>query len=137
MILKDDPRLNPALAAALKQYKLDGKAPGPLVSVQDAQEVKLGFITAAEPLCQALSTVVFGPFALPENVVEITQLIQGEDGNDISLYISRPKGTSQPLPAILHLHGGGMALLAAADPNYIHWRQNLAARDPSTSTKSH
>lgn len=128
MILKDDPRLNPALAAALKQYKLDGKAPGPPVSVQDAHEVKLGFITAAEPLYQALSTVVFGPLALPENVVEITQLIQGEDGNDISLYISRPKGTAQPLPAILHLHGGGMALLAAADPNYIHWRQNLAAK---------
>ena len=128
MILKDDPRLDPALAVALKQFRLDGEAPGPPVSVDDTQEVKLGFIAAAEPLYQALSTMVFDPLALPDNVIETTQVIQGEEGNDISLYISRPKETPQPLPAILHLHGGGMALLTAADPNYVHWRQKLAEK---------
>lgn len=128
MILKDDPRLNSSLAIALKQFRMDGEAPGPPVSVDDSQEVKLDFIATAEPLYQALSTMIFGPLSLPENVHEKTQLIKGEDGNEISLYISRPKTSKASLPAVLHLHGGGMALLTATDPNYVHWRQNLAAK---------
>ena len=61
MILKDDPRLNPSLALALKQFGMDEEAPGPPVGIKDPQEVKLGFIAAAEPLYQALSTMVFNP----------------------------------------------------------------------------
>ena len=44
MILKDDPRLNPSLALALKQFGMDEEAPGPPVKVEDPQEVKLGFM---------------------------------------------------------------------------------------------
>ena len=128
MILKDDPRLNPSLALALKQFGMDEEAPGPPVGIKDPQEVKLGFIAAAEPLYQALSTMIFKSLALPGTVVEKTQVIQGEDGNEISLYISHPQGVKENLPAVLHLHGGGMALLTAADPNYVHWRQTLAAK---------
>lgn len=128
MILKDDPRLNPSLAGALKQFGMDQEAPGPPVSEEDPQAVKLNFISTVEPLYQALSTMVFESLALPDNVTEKTVIIQGEDGNEISLYISRPVGTKKNLPAVLHLHGGGMALLTAADPNYVHWRQTLAAK---------
>ena len=32
-----------------------------------------------------------------------------------------------PLPAILHLHGGGMAIASAADMPYIRLREYLAA----------
>lgn len=128
MILKNDPRLNPSLATALKQYGMDGEAPGPTVSIEDPQANKLGFIAAAEPLYQALSKMVFDPLKLPDNVIEKKHLIQGEDGNEIALYISQTLTNNKPLPAVLHLHGGGMAFLTAADPNYIHWRQNLSAK---------
>jgi len=128
MILKNDPRLNPSLATALKQYGMDGEAPGPTVSIEDPQANKLGFIAAAEPLYQALSKMVFDPLKLPDNVIEKKHLIQGEDGNEIALYISQAQTNDKPLPAVLHLHGGGMAFLTAADPNYIHWRQNLSAK---------
>lgn len=128
MILKNDPRLNPSLATALKQYGMDGEAPGPTVSIEDPQANKLGFIAAAEPLYQALSKMVFDPLKLPDNVIEKKYLIQGEDGNEIALYISQAQTKDKPLPAVLHLHGGGMAFLTAADPNYIHWRQNLSAK---------
>ena len=29
-------------------------------------------------------------------------------------------------PCIVHIHGGGMVLLAAADPDFIRWRDSLA-----------
>lgn len=128
MILKDDPRLNPSLAAALKQFGMDQEAPGPPISIKDSQASKLAFLSAVEPLYQALSTMVFKSLTLPDSVTNETQIIQGEDGNEISLYISRPTGTKKKLPAVLHLHGGGMALLTAADPNFVHWRQTLAAK---------
>ena len=128
MILKDEPRLNPALAAALKQYQLDGEAPGSPVHESDSEDKKLHFLSASESLFQALYHIVFTPLALPENVNEETLTIQGVDGNEIKLYISQPIASSKPIPAILHLHGGSMAILKATDPNYIHWRQNLAAK---------
>ena len=128
MILKNDPRLSPKLAVALKQYGMDLEAPGPPVKIDDDLKVKLGFIAAAEPMYQALSTMVFSNLPLPTTVEESTEHIEGEQGNDLSLYISRPKEINGPLPAILHIHGGGMALLTAADPNYVHWRQSLAAK---------
>jgi acetyl esterase/lipase len=31
------------------------------------------------------------------------------------------------MPGIVHTHGGGMVLGAAADPNYVRWRDELAA----------
>jgi acetyl esterase/lipase len=54
-------------------------------------------------------------------------VITGVDGNDVSLYIHEPADRSGPLPAVVHTHGGGMVLAAAADPNYVRWRDELAA----------
>ena len=64
--------------------------------------------------------------------VEVTsQVIKGVDGNDISLYIHQPAQRSGPLsgplPCVVHTHGGGMVVMTAADPDYIRWRNSLAA----------
>ena len=56
-----------------------------------------------------------------------TAVITGTDGNDITLYISRPTGADGPLPAVVHLHGGGMATNSAADTAYVRIREYLAA----------
>lgn len=128
MLLKDDPRLDPALKKVFKKFSLDGEALDPVVKLTDSKETKLAYLSATEPLYQALSDIVFKPLASPKNIKEEIQIIKGEDDNNITLYISRPKTTAQLLPAVSHLHGGGMSLLAAADPNYVHWRQNLAAK---------
>ena len=53
--------------------------------------------------------------------------IAGGDGNEISLYIHRPTGATGPLPAVLHIHGGGMVILEAAGAEYVRWRDELAA----------
>ena len=66
----------------------------------------------------------------PPPAVEVensTEVIQGVDGNDITLYISRPKGAEGPLPCVYHTHGGGMAILHAVDECYVYWRDRLAA----------
>jgi acetyl esterase/lipase len=51
----------------------------------------------------------------------------GAGAGEIPLTIHRPAGTSSPLPAVVHLHGGGMTLLTAEDPVYRHERDELAA----------
>ncbi len=52
--------------------------------------------------------------------------IPGE-GHEIVIYIDTPDTPEGPIPCIVHLHGGGMVILQAADPVYVHWRRQLAA----------
>jgi hypothetical protein len=40
--------------------------------------------------------------------------------------VHSPAGAKGPMPA-LHLHGGGMVISAAADAQYVRWRDELAA----------
>ncbi len=60
-------------------------------------------------------------------VSSTTTTITGVDGNDITLYLSRPVDAAGQLPAVVHLHGGGMAIASAADLGYIRLREHLAA----------
>ncbi len=60
------------------------------------------------------------------SVTSRTEVIQGIDGNDINLFIHRPANMDGPLPCIVHIHGGGMVIMTAEDPNYILWRNSLA-----------
>ena len=53
-----------------------------------------------------------------------TTTITGEDGNDITLYVSRPD-VDGPLPAVVHLHGGGIAIASAADATYARLREHF------------
>ena len=64
---------------------------------------------------------------LPKGLLNHTETIKGKDDNEIKLYITRPAETSVDLPGILHIHGGGMAILTADDPNCIYWRHKLAS----------
>merc|ERR1711934_450095 len=60
-------------------------------------------------------------------VEQTTQTITGTDGNSITLHIARPKGVSLA-PGILHTHGGGMAIMSAADRLFHTYRVELARR---------
>ena len=63
----------------------------------------------------------------PEGVTTTTTTITGSDGNDITLFVSRPTDAAEVLPGVVHLHGGGMAIGSAADLSYIRLREYLAA----------
>ena len=53
--------------------------------------------------------------AMPDysDVEQTTEVIQGVDGNAITLYIHRPVNQSGALPCVFHTHGGGMVILTA------------------------
>ncbi len=82
----------------------------------------------AAALAHPLQTQMMPDFP---TVQTTTQVIKGIDGNDISLYIHQPAqrsgARSGPLPCVVHTHGGGMVVMTAADPDYVRWRNTLAA----------
>jgi acetyl esterase len=127
MTLLSDPRLDPRIAAAIAQV-------GNLTDV-------LGELKADAPLEECLDycrlfddTVVMARLLLEQtmpafdDVESYTEIICGDDGNDISLFIHKPKTAQAQRPGILHLHGGGMVTLMAVDPMYQRWRKELARK---------
>ena len=126
MTLADDPRADPRMIAALAPLGIGGPVePFPLTvdhPLEDlhayADEGEQGFGAVGDVLLQGLDPVT--------GVTRSVEVIPGVDGNDITLYISRPEAADGALPGILHIHGGGMVFLEAAAGNYQRWRDELA-----------
>ena len=128
LTINDDKRIDQNLLKAMIKIGLDGIGPAPDVKVSDSYETKLNYLNSLEPTYQELFNSIFSSYKLPENVETKTEKIIGDDGNEIKIYISKPKDVINNVPAILHLHGGGMAMLTANDSNYIYWRHKLASK---------
>src|SRR6478609_5353261 len=127
MTLAEDPRADPRMIAALAPLGIGGPVePFPL-TVDDpldqlhayADEGEQGFGAVGDALLTGVEAVT--------GVARSVEIITGVDGNDVTLYISRPEEAAGPLPGILHTHGGGMVFLEAAAANYHRWRDELAA----------
>ncbi len=97
------------------------------VNSTSPREELLGYISAAEEGFEGLFAVLGTGLPDVEGVARSVEVIKGVDGNDITLFIHRPSGDSGVLPGLLHIHGGGMALLEAAGTGYARWRDDLAA----------
>lgn len=121
-----DERTDPRIVEVLKLMgNLGGETPipAPDASLEECLAYCAEFEAAAaqaHPMTAA---------AMPDypNVVSREEVIQGEDGNDITLYIHEPKDSSGPRRCIYHSHGGGMAIMTAADPGFVRWRNDMAA----------
>jgi acetyl esterase len=120
-----DPRSDPRMVEALAQFGLDANMPVVPLTIDAPLAERLAY---AE-MCEAGIGAVLDAFAsgVPDadGVTTTTTTITGEDGNDVTLYISRPD-VDGPLPAVVHLHGGGMAIASAADAMYSRIREYLA-----------
>ncbi len=127
MQLRDDPRADPRMLAAMGALGLDVAAPpapidagAPIEHLREfAAEAEQGFGEAFAALITALPPV--------RGVSSTTEQIRGVDGNSITLFVHRPTAMSGPMPGMLHIHGGGMVIGAAADAQYVRWRDELAA----------
>jgi acetyl esterase len=127
MQLRDDPRADPRMIAAMAALGLDVAGPpapidanAPLEQLRAfAAEAEAGFGGAFDALITALPPV--------RGVTSTTQVIRGVDGNSIKLFIHHPTAARGPMPGMLHIHGGGMVIGAAADAQYVRWRDELAA----------
>jgi acetyl esterase len=127
MDIKDDPRADPRMIAAMTALGMEVKPPATPVTASTPIADLLEYCHVAEAGFDALGGVLTANTVPTEGVSSTTQTITGVDGNDIPLYIHRPDGVEGPLPCIVHTHGGGMAILKASNPNYVKWRDDLAA----------
>lgn len=128
MTLGGDPRIDPRLAAAVASLGLDGHTPEvPLTRATPLDQLLAALAEMEKNFEQVFTGVLEGVAPISGVSIE-TVSITGVDGNEIALYVHRPTGAGDgPLPAVVHLHGGGMVVLAASDPAYMHYRNALAA----------
>jgi acetyl esterase len=127
MQLKDDPRADPRMLAAMAPFALAETPPPAGVDASSSIEELLGYVDVAEPGFEGLFGAMGADLLPIDGVTKTIEVIKGVDGNDITVFIHRPANLSGSVPGILHIHGGGMAMLEAAGPGYDRWRDELAA----------
>ena len=118
MQLKDDPRADPRMLAAMAPFALAETPPPAGVDASSSIEELLGYVDVAEPGFEGLFGAMGADLLPIDGVTKTIEVIKGVDGNDITVFIHRPANLSGSLPGILHIHGGGMAMLEAAGPGY-------------------
>ncbi|UDY36705.1 alpha/beta hydrolase fold domain-containing protein [Dermatobacter hominis] len=125
--LRDDPRVDPRLVAAVEPFGLADPLPPSALDASAPLEVirsVLGKLEAGSAPMIATATHGLAPVEGVERSVEV---VTGGDGHEITLHVHRPADADRPAPGVLHLHGGGGVMMAAVDPNYVRWRDELAA----------
>lgn len=88
---------------------------------------RLAYAAAAEEAIGGVFDLLALAAPAPAGVTTTTVTIPGRDGNEITLFVSRPDRAEGVLPAVVHFHGGGMAIASAADAAYRHLRESLAS----------
>lgn len=126
--LRDDPRADPRMIAALAPYRLDRLAPPGPMRPDSPMEARLAFTEAVEAANEAMFEALSAGVTPPAGVERRVERVVGDDGHEITLHVHRPAGVDGPLPGVLHLHGGGMTILSAASQMYTLWRDELAVR---------
>ncbi len=125
--LGTDPRSDPRMVAAFAPLGLADVLPDAPLTVDSPIEDRLAYCAAAEEAIGGVLDVFALAAPAPEGVTTATVTITGGDDNELTLFVSRPDRAEGPLPALVHLHGGGMAIGSAADAAYRHLRESLAA----------
>ena len=127
MSLADDPRADPRMVAVIGPLGLGELAPPSPVDASSSLDALHEYVNVAEDGYEGMFGMLITELAPVAGVASSVEIIRGIDGNDITLFVHRPVDASGPLPAVLHLHGGGMVLLEAAGSAYVRWRDELAA----------
>lgn len=127
MQLRDDPRCDPRMVAALAPFGLDGAGAPPPLDGTAPREALLEFCGAAEAGFEAVFAGLMAGLTEIEGLTRTTRTIDGPDGNEITLHVVRPADAAGPIPGVLHVHGGGMVILAAAGAAYARFRDEVAA----------
>ncbi len=122
-----DPRLDPRLLQALREIGADARAPDPAVDRHsDPGQVEV-VLAAIEDGFDALYATLPAPDRAAPNVRHVDEVATSRDGHEVPLRVFRPAGVLGPLPCVVYLHGGGMAVYSAFGPMYQQWCRDLAA----------
>ncbi|MBX7432683.1 alpha/beta hydrolase [Mycobacterium sp. Y57] len=125
--LGTDPRADPRMVEVFARFGLDGRTPPIEIAVDAPLADRHAFAGMSEEGMAAIFEALAQGVPVPDGVATDITTITGVDGNDITVFISRPVGAAGARPAVVHLHGGGMAIGSAADLGYIRLREHLAA----------
>jgi len=125
--LRSDPRSDPRMVAALAPFGLDVNGVALPFDGRAPMDALLAFCVEGERNFEAVFDAMFTGLPAIAGLSHSSEIIAGEDGNEIQLYIVRPENSGSPLPCILHIHGGGMAILRGSGPAYRRARDELAA----------
>jgi acetyl esterase/lipase len=127
LTLGEDPRADARMINVMADLGMLGAAPELPINAQSTIDELLSFCEMAEPGYDLLNDQMMAELPEVEGVVREEIEIAGTDGNEIALFMHRPREISDRMPAILHLHGGGMVLMSATNSLYERWRSELAA----------
>src|ERR1700752_3709566 len=128
--LRDDPRADPRMVAALAPFGLDRQSPLLPVSAASPREALLDYAAQTEANFGGLFDALLSGLAPVERVSGQPVTVAGRDGNDLSLFIHRParRPGDATLPCVVQFHGGGGVILSTLDSCYERWRDELAAQ---------
>src|SRR5215211_1933824 len=104
MMLKDDPRADPRMLAAMAPIGLGEHPAAAPVTVESSIEELLEYCGMAEAGFEMLFAAMSADSPATSGVTSTVEVIRGIDGNDVTLFIHRPTDVSGPIPALLHLH---------------------------------
>jgi acetyl esterase/lipase len=125
--MNDDPRIDPRIKALMGAMNLPQG-----VDVASREEM---LEKANNPKAQAMAKAFRGfmelcdtPEIAPSTGLEISTLsfTSEPDGNTIKVQFIRPQ-SSEPLPCVYYIHGGGMQSLSCFDGNYRAWGKIIGA----------
>ncbi|HWF53298.1 MAG TPA: hypothetical protein VG223_01660, partial [Solirubrobacteraceae bacterium] len=121
LTLGTDPRGDPRIGGALAPFFLDRHLAPPLVTADSPRAEQLAFCAGVEAELQAVLAALTDPLPTVAGITRET--VSGPT----TVFVHRPSRHAGPLPVVVHLHGGAMSMLRAADPVYARWRDELAA----------
>ena len=125
--LKDDNRADPRLVEVLQSFGFEkSESEIPINSSASLQD-KLKFCKEAEIDFENKNKLLFENISPVPAVEHFKEVIKGSEGNEINLHIHKPSNYGGNLPCIVHIHGGGMAILTTQTPCCKHWRDLLCA----------
>jgi acetyl esterase/lipase len=111
MSLETDPRTSPNILKALRPFGLGGNVPVSKLPETWSIESLTDYVAKSDAAIGYMYESIENdlPTDANEPAVDISEkTIKGVDNNDVKLYIYKPAGTKDPLPAVLYSHGGGM-----------------------------
>ncbi|MFC5676919.1 alpha/beta hydrolase fold domain-containing protein [Aeromicrobium endophyticum] len=108
-------------------FGLDGQGVPSPVRASDDLDTVLAAVREADEGFQGLYDSI--DVSLPgdsDDVETSVATVEGVDGDIITLHVIRPSGVTGPLPGVVYLHGGGMAILSADNPVHRRWCMDIA-----------
>jgi acetyl esterase/lipase len=125
--MADDPRIDPRIKAVFANLEL-----GSVTNVQNREEILATANSdegrAAEEFLRGFLDLSDNEELAPSTGLDISdhEFISNPDGNTIKLRFIRPQ-SSEPVPCVYYIHGGGMKTMSCYYGNYQAWGRMIAA----------